>query len=142
MPLSAGFEASRKTPEAEKTLDSLTGSIGFSLGPVRAVLDTTITGLVETPAGPYPGIGSSFGFETLKATCELGYSPGPFRFRTKLGFTRTEGKEPVWDTSFSAAISGKAGRFSVKIASPNFPQTWTGVLSWRLEKKGLFKKSD
>ncbi|MDR1947817.1 MAG: hypothetical protein LBQ38_00320 [Spirochaetaceae bacterium] len=138
-PSSIGLSASRKTQDPEKTLDSLTGSIGFSLGPVRAAFDTGLTGIAGTPKGPYPGLAASYDFNAFTADCELAYSPGIFQFRTKLGYTKTDGKDPVWDTSFSAALRGKFGRFSLKMASPHFPHTWTCTLSWRAEKKGIGK---
>jgi hypothetical protein len=141
---SVSLEASRKKPEPAKTLDSLGGSAGFRLGPVRAVLNTTVTGMAGRPAGPYPGIADSHGFDTLNTACELDYSPGNLQFKTKLGYTLSghpagDGGESLWDTSFSAAIRGKTGRFSVKMDSPHFPKTWTCTLSWRAEKKGLFE---
>jgi hypothetical protein len=52
-------------------------------------------------------------------------------------------KDPLWDTSFSAALRFKYGRISVKISGAETankrlfrdPAAWDYTVSWRLEKK-------
>jgi hypothetical protein len=52
-----------------------------------------------------------------------------------LAYEEQNAKEGRWDFSFSTGIYGKPGRFSLKIASEDFPNAWTYTLSWRFEKK-------
>jgi hypothetical protein len=135
--------ANRNLSDPKAFEDSVTGGIGFSAGPVRANLEGAVTGVPRLPEAeppfPYPGAAVSYDFESFKVSGELGYSPGIFQFRVKLGCTSAREKEPVWDTSLYGSVRGKAGRFSVKLGSPDFPHTWTCTLSWRLERKDLFK---
>ncbi|MCL2762968.1 MAG: hypothetical protein FWD36_07180 [Treponema sp.] len=87
----------------------------------------------ETPS-PYPFFQSHNVFDSAKASCELVWSPGIFQFRTRWGYTAYEKKDDQWNGSISAAVRLKHGRFSAKIAWPDFPEKWNCTLSWRLEK--------
>jgi hypothetical protein len=83
---------------------------------------------------PYPFFPANMEFASAKTSCELLWSPGIFQFRTKWGYTVFEKKDNQWDSSISAAVRFKYGRFSTKIAWPVFPEKWNCTLSWRLEK--------
>ncbi|MDR2258530.1 MAG: hypothetical protein LBE14_05215 [Treponema sp.] len=147
----------RNAAEPDKTLDSLSLTAGFSLNlrqffgsetgsgkfrgllsrPVGLSLSGSLKGITageETPS-PYPVPQYPYRFESAKAAGELSWSPGIFQFRTKLGYGVKEAKEGIWETSASAAVRFRPGRFSVKISSPDFPEEWNYTLSWRLEKK-------
>jgi hypothetical protein len=140
--LSLGFDRNAVNPE--KILDSLDSTVGLSINPLPLFkspfginLTSQIKGLcsaADTPL-PYPFPQYPYIFDSTKASGELSWSPGIFQLRTKWGYAETAKKEGQWDSSFSAAIRFKHGRFSLKIASPHFPEKWNYTLSWRLEKK-------
>jgi len=145
---SLGFD--RNAADPEKILDGIDGTLGLSLslmpfnineslginfsGQIKALCSTD-----ETPS-PYPLPQYPYTFDSAKASGELIWSPGIFQFRTKWGYGVSAKKasaanEGQWDASLSAAVRFKHGRFSVKVASPDFPETWNCTLSWRVEKK-------
>ncbi|MDR3276451.1 MAG: hypothetical protein LBT11_04465 [Treponema sp.] len=132
-PVKLSLSAGRNAQDGKTALDSLGCGLGFKIGPVSVgfdaslVLSSPATGLFTGSSGPE--------FHSVKAGGELAYSPKPFQFRFSLGFTELQSKGPVWDTSLSAAVQGKFGRFSLKLSSPDFPRVWTGSLSWRLALK-------
>jgi hypothetical protein len=126
-PSKFSLEASRKGVEPGEILDTLGGSLGFNLGPLRSVFETALS--------TYAGEGEARRFNTLKSSGELSYYGGPLQLRAKLGYTGTAGKRPAWETAFYGSIRGKPGRFSLKIASEDFPRSWTLGISWRLEGK-------
>jgi hypothetical protein len=143
--LSAGRDA--RNPAA--VLDGLDWTFGFTLNPhaIRAFflpddpagnrrLWSVPLGLVLS--GGVDGVltDKSYAFDSAKAAGELSWSPGPLQFKTKAGYAVKAEKEGVWDLSFSAAVHGKTGRFSLKIASPKFPEKWTYTISWRLNAAG------
>ena len=99
---------------------SLTGSIK-SLGSAD-----------ESPM-PYPFSAVNQEFDSFKTSCELSWSPGIFQLKTRWAYTAFEAKDDLWESSFSAAVRFKHGRFSVKAASPDFPEKWNCTLSWRIE---------
>jgi hypothetical protein len=88
----------------------------------------------DTPL-PYPSPFADHDFNSAKGSLELSWSPGIFQFKTKWGYGVTAKKEGQWDTSFNASVRHKPGRFSVKFATPNFPEKWNCTLSWSVEKK-------
>jgi hypothetical protein len=144
--------ADRNASEPEKILDSLSLTAGFSLNlrnfgpksggsflsPIGISLSGSLKGLAAAEGGlpsPCPIPQYPYRFDSAKTAGELSWSPGVFQFRTRLGCEIKAAKEEIWETSFSAAIRFKPGRFSLKIASPDFPEEWNCTLSWRLEKK-------
>ena len=86
----------------------------------------------ETPS-PYPFIPPGE-FNSVRTSCEFLWSPGIFQFRNKWGYTAYANKDNQWESSFSAAVRFKHGRFSMKFAWPVFPEEWNCTLSWRVEK--------
>jgi hypothetical protein len=156
-PVKISITTARDARDREKILDTVEADIGFNIGPVRAALKTTLSGLVDsgdtaalpganTATGadrapiPYPGA-SAYSFNSAKAAGNVSWSIGMFQFRAKLGYTGTKTKGPVWDTYLSAAVRGKPGRFTVKVSSPDFPEQWNCSLSWRVEVKQINNKS-
>ncbi|GHV38646.1 hypothetical protein AGMMS49546_09410 [Spirochaetia bacterium] len=169
--------AGRNAQDPAKTLDSLDGTLGFTLNPrlilqgipavsaliwppehtavktprkgslwavpVGLVLSGSLDGLLaltdEQPS-PYPLPQGTYGLSSAKAAGELSWSPGIFQFKTKTAYEIRAKKDGIWDLSFSAAIHGKPGRFSFKIASPEFPQKWDFTLSWRLNAEKIAEK--
>jgi len=104
----------------------------------------------------YPIPDESWNHDSTSLGCELFWSPrfqrngmrsipGNLQFRSKVGVTVYPEKpdsvpldlisEEKWDLSFSTAIRFKQGRFSLKIASPDFPEKWYWTFTWRLEKQ-------
>ncbi|MDR1278616.1 MAG: hypothetical protein LBK02_07685, partial [Treponema sp.] len=159
---SAGFfrltrislSADRHAPESGKIRDSAGLGLGIGLNPrfffsagsaqarffsrpVTLSFSASLNGLspAEDNAAPYPFFQSSGQFDSAKATGELYWAPGIFQFRTRLGYEKRTAKPDLWETSASAAVRFKQGRFSVKISSPDFPDAWDWTLSWRVEKK-------
>ena len=137
--------ADRNAVKPEKIVDGISGTLGLSLSLfpnyIKNPLGINISGGVqgvcssnETPS-PYPLPQYPYRFDSAKASGELSWSPGPFQFKTKWGYKASAKKEGQWDSSFSAAFKFKPGRFSVKVASPNFPDDWNCTLSWHIEKK-------
>lgn len=131
--VSFGFD--RNASDLKKILDSLDARTGFKLGPVNANINGSLTGraLTGEKPFPYPGAADSYSFYSAKISGDLSYTWNIFQFKTKLGYAKTHNKEPVWDTSCSVSLRKKPVRFTVKIASPDFPRLWTYTLSWRLD---------
>jgi hypothetical protein len=90
------------------------------------------TGIDEQPS-PFP-FSPPGEFDSAKTSCEFLWSPGIFQFRTKWGRVFYADKDNIWESSVSAAVRFKHGRFSLKFAWPDFPDKWNCTLSWRAEK--------
>jgi hypothetical protein len=132
--VSAEFKRDSRDPQA--VLDSAGVLAALKLGPISSVSEAKLSA-------------SSYRFGSLRIQESLGWTLGLPGLRVlagglhcgaKAGCTLTEGKAPTWDGSLSAYIQGrwfvetaKTSRFSVKIASPDFPRKWDYTLSWRLQ---------
>jgi hypothetical protein len=146
--------ADRNASEPEKILDTLSLAAGFSLDlrnfgpksgggaflsrPLGLSLSLSLQGLATAEGGlpsPCPVPQYPYRFNSARAGGELSWSPGFFQFRTRLGGEIKKTGEKTWETSFSAAVRFRPGRFSVKISSPDFPGDWNYTISWRMEKK-------
>jgi hypothetical protein len=137
--------ADRNASNNEKIIDGIDGTLGLSLSllslnvksPLGINFSGSLNGLFSTDHTPlpYPSPFADHEFDSAKTSLELSWSPGIFQFKTKWGYGVTAKKEGQWDTSFSASVRRKPGRFSVKFASPNFPEKWNCTLSWNVEKK-------
>ncbi|GHV05177.1 hypothetical protein FACS189485_11760 [Spirochaetia bacterium] len=155
------LSAARNAQDPAKTLDSLDGTLGFTLNPQRILQSsskkprkgsvwTAPVGLVfsasldgvlaldEEPPYPYP-IPGDYEFNSAKTAGELTWSPGIFQFRAKAAYVMKPKKDGIWDLAFSAAVKTpgagpywKPGRISLKIAFPDFPEKWDLTVSWRL----------
>jgi hypothetical protein len=102
--------------------------------PLNINLATAIDWLGHTDDQPSPFPFFPPGeFNSAKASCELLWSPGLFQFRTRWGYTAYAKKDNHWESSVSAAVRFRHGRFSVKFAWPDFPDKWNCTLSWRAE---------
>jgi hypothetical protein len=119
---SGGSAASKSKAKLNPLGIDLSGSVKF------------LSSSTEAPF-PYPIPLQPWDFDSAAADCELSWSPLFFQFKTKWGYTAYAKKEGAWDASFSAAVRFKHGRFSLKTASPDFPDKWNFTFSWRLEKK-------
>ncbi|MDR2068961.1 MAG: hypothetical protein LBP71_03730 [Spirochaetaceae bacterium] len=136
------LELNRNALDPEDITDSLEGSLGLILGPVRTVFQGTLSGTTRaagTPV-PYPGAEGDYQFASAKVSGELSYSFSLFQLKTKLGYSHVHQKEPLWDLSLYGSVWGKFGRFSAKFAWTDFPGVWTYTFSWNL-KYGLSVKS-
>jgi hypothetical protein len=151
----------RNATNSARIYDSLDGSLGLSCNippvplpgfytvakgsqrPRGSALSLNLSGGVSCvsgggeASGPVP-LFQEPDFDSAKAGCELTWSPGIFQFRTKWGYAVSAKAleatgEGQWDSSFSAAVRFKYGRFSVKAAAPAFPEKWHYTVAWRLE---------
>jgi hypothetical protein len=153
-----GFRFSRLSLGAErdgrditKTLDSLDGSLAFVLdfpagkgeggflksrlsSPLRLNYTFSLDGRPRMPDGvsPYPLSVRGWDYDAAKWSAEFAWSPWILDFRTRFGQKLKDGKDTLWETSFSTAFRTKFGRVGFKAASPDFPSTWNYTLSWRL----------
>jgi hypothetical protein len=103
--------------------------------PVGLVFSGSLDGvlaLAGDQVSPYPLPEGTHDFVSAKAAGELSWSPGIFQFKAKTAYEIKAKKEGSWDLSFSAAVHGKPGRLSFKIASPGFPEKWDFTVSWRV----------
>jgi len=151
----------RNASDLRKIADGIDASLGLSFGlppmqlpavflpkssaktvakpksyPLGINLSTSINwlGSSEDVPSPYPFSPAHQEFDSAKTTCELIWSPGIFQFRTRWGYTTYAKKDDLWEASFSTAVRFSHGRFSVRVASPTFPEKWNCTLSWRFEK--------
>jgi hypothetical protein len=134
-PSRASLSLNRNASDPEKIEDRLEGTLGLNAGPFRPALSVNLNGLTaeegSPPAFPSP---RSFGNPRSAAfSGEMSYAFKIFLIKTKLGYTARKEKGGIWDTSLNLTARKKSGRFSLKIASPEFPEKWTWEISWRLE---------
>ena len=136
---SISFSRDARTPE--KTADSLDALAGFYLGPFSPVFSASLHSL--SAIGEKNEAISLFhfplfeNFDSFKFSGELGWNPGIFNARAKLGRTIFAKKDSVWDLSMNLSVRpGKWGRLSLNIASSDFPEKWNYTLGWRLEYGG------
>jgi hypothetical protein len=149
------LNADRNAPESGKNLDRIGFDLGLGLNPqfffgsssaqvrkffskpVNLSFSASLNGLTAAEGGPapYPFPQAPYQFDSVKSSGEIYWPPGIFQFRAKLGYEKKAAKQGLWETSASAAVRFKRGRFSVKLSSPDFPRTWEYTLSWRVEKK-------
>ncbi|MDR1176788.1 MAG: hypothetical protein LBK83_15095 [Treponema sp.] len=154
-----GFRFSRLSLSAErdgrdikKTLDGLDCSLAFVLhfpagkgenrflksylsSPLRLNYTFSLDGRpgLQDDVSPYPLSARGWEYAAAKWTAEFVWSPWILDLRSRFGQTAKDGKDAVWETSFSAACKTKFGRMGFKAASPDFPSKWNYTLSWRLE---------
>jgi hypothetical protein len=136
IPSRASLSLNRNASNLEKIEDRLEGSFGFTLGPVRPVLSVSFAGLSAAETTPFPFPSPKI-FQNLSSTAlsgEINYTLWIFLLKAKVGYTAEKEKKGVWDTSLNLTVRKNPGRFSLKIASPEFPAKWTWEISWRLEK--------
>jgi hypothetical protein len=60
-------------------------------------------------------------------------NPFGVQLSAKAGYEKTEGKDGVWEASFSTSVRAKKSRFTVKAATPAFPYKWEYTISWRMQ---------
>jgi hypothetical protein len=127
----------RNGSDPEAVLDSAEGTAGFAAGPVNSVFQGTLSGTGGGP-GAFPNSAGGYDFNAFKASGELSCPLKIFLLKARLGYTMQVEKDPLWSASFSASVRGKNGRFTVKLASEDFPREWIWTLSWRFhyEKTG------
>jgi hypothetical protein len=152
------FTADRDARDTAKITDSISGKLGLSIrlggfSPIGITLSGSAQGIRDggnSAPSPFPEL-TVHTFDTAKVAGEISWSPpgkstgfpGTFQFKTRVGCTMKTRKDPLWDTSFSAAARFKYGRFSVKISGAETadkrlfsdPSAWDYTVSWRLEKK-------
>jgi hypothetical protein len=130
------LSAARDGRNAANILDRSDAAVTWHIGPMGFSLSAGIEG-IAAGAGAAEGfpafpLAADHDFSSAKAAGELSFAVGIFQIRVKTGCTWTQKKDPLQDLSLSAATSGKRGRFSIKISSPDFPDDWTAQISWRL----------
>jgi len=82
---------------------------------------------------PYPFFTSGREFDSARIGCELLWSPGIFQIRTRWSYTTYPDKDGGLDGSFSLAVRFRRGRFTARVAWPDFPERRNYTLSWRME---------
>lgn len=134
-PSRVSFSLNRNASDPQKTEDRLEGVIGLRAGLFRPAFSgtlTAVTGEEKTPP-PFPAPKNFRNFHSAAFSGELSYAPRRFLVKTKLGYTAKKEKEGLWESSLSLTVRQNPCRFSLKIASPDFPDKWTWEISWRLE---------
>jgi hypothetical protein len=138
----SSLSLNRDARNPEKTSDSLDALAGFNFGPLTTVFSFSLDSLShldETSGSPLFGAPFFETFDSFKVSGELGWKPLNFRFgsldlKARLGYTLREGKKNLWEPSLNCSFKpGKWGRFSLKIASIDFPEKWNYTFGWRLE---------
>ena len=127
----------RSVPLAYRSAVYYNGTADFTLKYTMSEVTTESvksSGSAGAAFSPYPFLLPNRQFASSKTSCELIWSPGIFQFRTRWAYNIIAGKENIWENSFSAGVRFRYGRFSVKMASPLFPDKWNCSLAWRLEK--------
>jgi hypothetical protein len=134
-PSRVSLSLSRNASDPEKVEDRLEGTLGLSAGPFRPAFSVNLTGLTAGEGSPpvFPALRSLGSPYSAAFSGELSYPFRIFLIKTKLGYTAKKEKGGIWDTSLNLTARKKGGRFSLKIASPEFPEQWTWEISWRLE---------
>jgi len=142
----SSLSLNRDARNPEKTADSVDALAGFNFGPFSTVFSFSLHSLscLDEDAGIFPLFGTPFfrTFDSFKLSGEMGWNPPNFRFgnldfKSRLGYTIREGKKNLWEPSLNCSFKpGKWGRFSLKIASTDFPEKWNYTIAWRLETKG------
>jgi len=144
------FSMDRNAEKPQKITDGFSGKVGFSIKMPEKTGDNTKKGQ-SSPLGvnfsgsykgisadenpsPYPFSREKWIFDSANASCELVWSHGLYQIRSKFGYSWYEKKDGKWEFSINMAVRFKYGRFSVKAASPDFPQEMSETISWRLEK--------
>jgi hypothetical protein len=137
------FNADRNADNLQKINDKYSGNIGFSLYLNKIAINTplginisgSINGLTESTGSisPYPVPETSWALNNSVVNYEFIWSPLNFQFRTKIGCINDVKKGEKREFSFSTAIRFRNGRLSVKASSPDFPEKWDCIVSWRLE---------
>jgi hypothetical protein len=141
----------RDSRDPAEVLDSAGAGLGLKFGPLGSVSEAKLSG--SWNAGTSPDLSlqipETYRFESLRLQETLNWTLrvpgvsqklGNIHCKAGAGYTLAEGKEAVWDGSLSAYIQGrwfsgtkKTSRFSVKIASEDFPEKWAYTLSWRVQ---------
>jgi hypothetical protein len=76
-------------------------------------------------------------FDSFRLHESLVWSKDFFQCKAGFGYTseiKAAGLSTVWDASLALTFKGKHGWFSLKAASPRFPDDWEYTLSWLLRK--------
>jgi len=103
--------------------------------PLGISLSATLRGQdsADGVPSPYPFFPMDREFGSLNIGCEFRWSPGILQLRTRWSYTEYSDKDGNLDGSFSVAIRFGRGRFSARIAWPEFPEKREYTLSWRIE---------
>ncbi|MDR2193713.1 MAG: hypothetical protein LBP19_04505 [Treponema sp.] len=125
------LSADRDATEENKIQDTYKTGIGAYWWKVRSSFSCAISGMSADASSPYP-IPEQWQFDSARIAGNVTYNTGLFRLGVNVGYT-VRAKTDTFDGSFSAAIQGKRYRFSLKIASNPFPDTWEFTLSGRFE---------
>ncbi|MDR3129973.1 MAG: hypothetical protein LBU18_00325 [Treponema sp.] len=118
------FGAARDSRDPEKIMDSFDAGAGLYLGPLRTAFSAAMN---------YSSDGAGYDFDSLKGSGQVSYQKNPLTVEAKAAYTGSPSASPVWLASWRLSLRGKAGRLSLKLSSPEFPEKWDLGLSWRLE---------
>jgi hypothetical protein len=132
------FQFKRDAALPERIDDSLDLDAVFALGPLRPALGLTLhqrtAARPKDPVIAYPDWTADHDFESLKLHAGLSCPIFLFSLSAAADYTIRAEKDALLTTSFGASVSGKLGRFGVKIANFTDSNAWSLTFSWRLAK--------
>jgi hypothetical protein len=123
--------------DLSKITDTYEALIGIGCGAWGFAVSSGFTGVVHAEEPPilFPVPNLPVDVPGLGISTEVRRPFGPLYLRLKLSFTDEnirDGQEGRAGASLYAALRGKHGRLSLKIASADLPDSWTYTLSWGL----------
>jgi len=136
------FNANRDASNPANVQDGIDGTFGLSLNLPPMLLPSVLLPPQPRRSGIYPlGINlsaalqgrDSMEFDSLRIGCELLWSPGILQLRTRWSYTTYSDKDEHLEGSISVAVRFRRGRFSARVAWPEFPEKRNYTLSWRLD---------
>ncbi|MDR3114037.1 MAG: hypothetical protein LBU25_00785 [Treponema sp.] len=130
----------RDAGDLSQVEDAYEARAGLIWGSLGVAVSGSLTGTSAASAQPFPFPipEPALAVPGSAIAGEVSYRIGQAQVRVRLGYTNEkarDGLHGIWDTAWYASIRGKPGRFSLTIASPDLPASWTYTLTWRLEHR-------
>jgi hypothetical protein len=122
----------------ERIMDSFSFGALFSAGPLRPDFNITINQHTAASLGdtiyPYPNYAADHEFESLKFSGGISCMIFFVTLKGALSYNIVDEKEAHITSSISASVSGKLGRFGLKLNNDNKTGKMSYTVSWRLQK--------
>jgi hypothetical protein len=128
----------RDAQSLERIVDSFSFGALFSAGPLRP--DFSISINQHTAAGvgdtiyPYPNYAADHEFDSMKFSGGISCMIFFVTLKGALSYNIVDEKEAHITSSLSASVSGKLGRFGLKLNNDNKTGKMSYTVSWRLQK--------